>query len=169
MLVHGTIVFIKLMVNTYGAIVMGNGEYVSLQEKERQNKERIFGILKENPQGMTINQLAETSELARETVSKHLQALGYENEVYNHKFGNVQVIYSNHRAVKDKDTMKLSLGNRTIFMDRLENEFGEFVKISETRKTGENWEKKGSILMPYDNLKEFIEKLKEIKDRKIEN
>lgn len=147
---------------------MANGE-LSLQEREGQNKDRIFGILKKNPRGMTIHQLAKASELARETVAKHLQALEYENEVYSQKFGNVQVYYSNHRGVKDKDVISLKLGGRTIFVNRLENEFGEFVKISETRKAGETWEKKGSILVPFKDLKEFIKRLREIEEREVGN
>ncbi|MFA6550872.1 MAG: hypothetical protein WCT36_06005 [Candidatus Gracilibacteria bacterium] len=125
----------------------------------------ILGKLKENLRGMTISQLVEATGISRETITKHLLALGYENEVYTVKFGNAEVFCSNHRKVRDKDTVKVSLGNRTFFVNRLNNEFGDFIKIAETRKIGEKWETKGSILVPPEALKQFIEALKEIDER----
>lgn len=125
----------------------------------------VLGKLKENLRGMTISQLVESTGISRETITKHLLALGYENEVYTVRYGNAEVFCSNHRKVKDKDTIKVVLGNRTLFVNRLNNEFGDFIKISETRKKGEKWETKGSILVPPEGLKEFIEALKEIEER----
>jgi len=125
----------------------------------------ILNKLTENPRGMTIRQLVEATDLSRETVTRHLMALGYQNDVYTVKFGNVEVFCSNHRKVKDKDTVRVNCGNRTFFVNRLENEFGEFIKISETRKKGEKWETKGSILVPPESLKSFIHALKEIEER----
>jgi predicted transcriptional regulator len=125
----------------------------------------ILGKLKENLRGMTISQLVDATGISRETITKHLLALGYENEVYTVRYGNAEVFCSNHRKVRDKDTIKVSIGNRTIFVNRLENEFGEFIKVSETRKIGEKWETKGSILVPPEGLKEFINALKEIQER----
>lgn len=128
-------------------------------------KDAILGQLKENLRGMTISQLVERTGISRETITKHLQALEYQNEIYTVKYGNASVFCSNHRKVKDKDTIKVSLGNRTLFVNRLNNEFGDFIKISETRKKGDQWETKGSILIPPEGLKEFIEALKEIESR----
>ena len=128
-------------------------------------RDLILVKLKDNLRGMTISQLVESTNFSRETITKHLQALEYENEIYTVKYGNASVFCSNHRKVKDKDTIKVSLGSRTLFVNRLNNEFGDFIKISETRKKGEKWETKGSILVPPEGLKEFIEALKEIEAR----
>ncbi|MFN7990601.1 MAG: HTH domain-containing protein [Candidatus Micrarchaeia archaeon] len=128
-------------------------------------KDKILHLLKQNRRGMTIKQLGEDTGVSRETISKNLQALEYENEVYPVKFGNVQVYCSNHRKYKDRDVLKLNFGNRTIYINRLENEFGEFIKISETRKKEGNWKSMGSILVPPNDLQKLIDALKSIEER----
>jgi DNA-binding transcriptional ArsR family regulator len=125
----------------------------------------ILGKLKENLRGMTISQLVEATKISRETVTKHLLALGYENEVYTVKYGNAEVFCSNHRKVRDKDTIRVNMGSRTLFINRLNNEFGDFIKIAETRKVGEKWEPKGSVIIPPDALPDVIKALESIEKR----
>lgn len=150
---------------------MGEGEKaVQLQnlppsQKEETAKQHLLKILDENKRGLTITQISEISNFSRETISKHLKILEYENEIYNKKFGNVQVFYRNHRKFKDKDTIPIHLGNRTIFTNLLENEYGEFIKIAETRKIGDNWVQKGSIMIPFDKTSELIKALEAIEKR----
>jgi predicted transcriptional regulator len=140
-------------------------EVTAPQDKEAQNRQSIIQTLISNPRGLTINDVAGNCSLSRETAVKHLQALELQNEVYTKHFGNVQVFYSNHRKLKDKDVIKLNWGNRTIFINLLENEYGEFAKISETRKVGEKWETKGSVLIPKEKLDEFVLALKDTSKR----
>src|SRR3989344_4758453 len=121
---------------------MGNEEAaVQLQnlppsQKEEAAKVELLKILTTDPRGLTVAKICELSGFTRETVSKHLKLLEHENEIYSKKFGNVLVFYRNHRKFKDKDTIRLNLGNRTIFANLLENEYGEFIKLAETRKIG---------------------------------
>ena len=126
---------------------------------------KILQTLKGNPRGMTIKQIVDTTGFSRETVTRHLIELGYHNEVYTVRFGNADVYCSNHRKYRDKDVIRVDCGNRTLFINRLENDFGEFIKISETRKVGDEWVPKGSILVSPNHLSDFIEGLKKIKER----
>ena len=128
-------------------------------------KELILAKLRDNLRGMTVSQIVEATSFSRETITKYLQALEYENEIYTVKYGNARVFCSNHRKIRDKDSIKITLGNRTLFVNRLNNEFGDFIKISETRRRGEKWETKGSILIPPEGLSEFIRALNEIESR----
>lgn len=128
-------------------------------------KTKILETIRKNPRGMTIKQIGEGLELSRETVTKHVKSLEYENEVYTVRFGNAEVFCGNHRKYRDKDTIRLNFGSRTLFINRLENDFGEFIKISETRKKENKWEQKGSILVSPENLNDLIDALKEVEQR----
>lgn len=137
----------------------------SVNEIDSEKKLSILSKLKENPRGMTIKQISESLELSRETVAKHVLALEYENEIYTVKFGNAEVYITNHKQFRDMDRIPINLGNRTIFLNRLNNDFGQFILISETRKKGDGWEKKGSVLIPTDKVKAIIKALKDIDER----
>ena len=81
------------------------------------------------------------------------------------RFGNVDVCCSNHRKFPNRDTHKIDLGNRTIFINLLENEYGELIKISETRKKGDKWESKGSVIFNPSDLPKIIEALNKVLGR----
>lgn len=50
-------------------------------------RERIINILSENPQGLTILEIAKILEVNRITVSKYIYGLMSENMVYQRKIG----------------------------------------------------------------------------------
>lgn len=125
----------------------------------------ILSKLKENLRGFTIKQIVEATGFSRETVTRHIRALEYQNEVYLVRFGNVDVYCSNHRKFPDRDTQKIVLRGRTIFINRLENEYGELIKISETRKKGDKWEPKGSVIFNPSDLPKIIEALTKVLER----
>jgi len=137
----------------------------SYKLREENNKKCMLDVLNDNKRGLTIKDIADKTGFSRETISKHLQALEYENEIYTQKFGNVLVAYPNHKKVRDKDVLRIDAGSRAIFLNRLENEFGEYILISETRKTENGWEKKGSVLIPPDKVKELVAKLSDMEER----
>lgn len=132
---------------------------------DQRTEDKILTVLKGNPRGMTIKQLSEQLDVSRETVKKSILALEYQNEIYPVKFGNAEVYVLNHKKIRDMDRIKLNFDSRTIFLNRLKNDYGEFILISETRKKGEKWEKMGSVLIPPDRVKEFIKALKDMDER----
>ncbi len=134
-------------------------------EKEEQNKIKILNFIVKNPRGVTISDIKKSLNLSRETISKHLLGLLYENEIYEVKYGNTSVYLPNHKKVHDKDFQIISMPTRKIYVNLLENEFGEYIKISEVRKNKEEWIKMGSILIPLDKIREFRDKINEIMRR----
>lgn len=120
-------------------------------EREDKNRKIILEFLTGNPRGVTIADVKEKTGVSRETASRHLRALEYENQIYTKMFGNVQVFYLNHRPVRDKDRLPpIEKGNRRLYVNLLENEYGEYVTITEQRKMDNAWKTKGSIMLDVD-------------------
>lgn len=137
------------------------------QARESRNRELILETLKQNERGLTINDLAGKTKLTRDTIVRHVTSLAYQDEIYTMKYGNVSVYYPNHRQVRGLDRLTVECGpGRTIYLNMLRNQFGDFLNISELRNIGGQSEKMGSIILPPEYLKELITSLQQIAKRR---
>jgi len=137
-------------------------------KKEKVIREKVLDFLKKNPKGKTTTEIGKELKISRKTLEKHLQLLVFENEIYMKQYGPTRVYYPNHR-LHYLDFEKLNFGNKTIWFDVMENEYGKYLLIQEKRKDKEDWVTKGSIMIPVKESKEFAKKVyKIIHSRKFE-
>jgi len=127
-------------------------------EKEKEIHNGVLKYLQTNPQGKHISDIQKETGISRKTLEKHLSLLEHENEIYCKQFGPTRVYYPNHR-IHHIDFEVIKSKNRTIWTNVIENEYGLFLLIQEKRKISDEWVNKGSVLIPYENTKEFSEKL----------
>jgi len=127
-------------------------------EKEQEVRLKLLGYLKNNPKGKHISDIQKETGISRKTLEKHLSSLDYENEIYCKQFGPTRVFYPNHRF-HHIDFEVIKMKNRTIWANILENEYGLFILIRETRKIKDKWTTKGSVLIPIEKSEEFTHKL----------
>lgn len=136
-------------------------------EKEKLLREKVLEYLKKNPRGKTTTELNKELKISRKTIEKHLQLLVSENELYMKQFGPTRVYYPNKR-IHYLDFKKINLNNKTIWFDLMENEYGRYLLIQEKRKEGEEYFTKGSILVPLNKAKFFVNSLnKLLKENKL--
>ncbi len=133
-------------------------------EKSVKISSTIAATLKEQPNGLTINQIMELTKISRETVEKHLQDMLSSNEIYNKTFGQTRVYFPNNRPhyilFKSFNTSQ----GRTIWFDVLENEYGKYLRICEQRKTGDVSKRMGSIIIPLEKMSDFVKELEKLTD-----
>ncbi len=134
---------------------------ISPFKKERVIREKVLGYLKTNPRGKTTTELGKELNISRKTIEKHLQMLILENEAYMKQFGSTRVYYPNKR-LHYLDFKKIYLNNKTFWFDLMENEYGKYLVIQEKRKEGDEYFTKGSILIPLDKAKLFINSMNKL-------
>lgn len=130
-------------------------------EKEQEAHNRTLSFLKANPRGVHITDIAKETGISRKTLEKHLNTLEYENQIYCKHFGPTKVYYPN-RKVHHIDFEILKLKNRIIWADLCDNEFGIFLLLQEKKLINKVWVSKGSILIPIENTKEFLNKISKL-------
>ena len=134
-------------------------------QKEKFIREKVLAYLRNNPNGKSTTEIAKATNISRKTLEKHLQLLVFENEIYVKQFGPTRVYYPNHR-LHYLDFIKLNVGNRTYWFDVMKNEYGSYLVIQEKRKINEEYETKGSILIPINKINLFINALQKISKSK---
>lgn len=136
-------------------------------KKEKLIREKVLEYLKNNPRGKTTTELNKELKISRKTIEKHLQLLIFENEAYMKQFGPTRAYYPNKR-LHYIDFKKISLNNKTFWFDIMENEYGKYLLIQEKRKEDGEYSTKGSILIPINKAKLFINSLnKLLKENKL--
>ena len=136
-------------------------------KKEEQLRENVLDHLKKNPRGKTTTELNKELKISRKTIEKHLQLLVSENEIYMKQFGPTRVYYPNKR-IHYLDFKKINLNNKTIWFDLMENEYGKYLLIQEKREENKEFATRGSILIPLNKAKLFVNSLnKLLKENKL--
>jgi len=136
-------------------------------KREKVLREKVLSYLKKNPRGKTTTELNKELKISRKTIEKHLQLLASENEIYLKQFGPTRVYYPNKR-IHYLDFKKINLNNKTIWFDLMENEYGKYLLIQEKREESKEFVTKGSILIPLNKAKLFVNSLnKLLKENKI--
>jgi len=130
-------------------------------KKERLLRDKVLEYLKKNPRGKTTTELGKELKISRKTIEKHLQLLVFENESYMKQFGPTRVYYPNKR-LHYIDFKKINLNNKIFWFDIMENEYGKYLLIQEKRKENEEYSTKGSILIPLEKAKLFVNSLNKL-------
>jgi|TARA_B100000315_G_C14305650_1_gene463903 predicted transcriptional regulator len=134
---------------------------LSPDDKEFATKEKLLKFLVNNPKGLHITDIQKQTGISRKTLEKHLNILEYENEIYCKQFGPTKVYYPNNR-IHHNDFEVLKLKNRNIWSNIIENEYGTFLLIRETRLIKDKWLPKGSVLIPLEKGKQFISNIQKL-------
>ena len=134
---------------------------LSPDEKESAIKQKLIKFLVGNPKGLHITDIQKQTGISRKTLEKHLNMLEYENEIYCKQFGPTKVYYPNNR-IHHNDFEVLKLKKRNIWSNIIENEYGTFLLIRETRLVKDKWISKGSVLVPFNKSKEFIRNIQKL-------
>ncbi|MFH1275820.1 MAG: hypothetical protein ABIH82_01805 [Candidatus Woesearchaeota archaeon] len=121
----------------------------------------INDFIKSNPNGVMMSSLVKGTRFSRKAIEKHLQVLILENEIYMKQFGITKVYYPNQK-VKHLDFEKLSYGNKIIWFDILENEYGKYLLIQKKKKVDDVWVHEHSITLPLDKSRDFLKVLEKI-------
>ncbi len=130
-------------------------------KKEKIIHQEILNFLRKDPKGLTMTELVGGTKFSRKAIEKHLQVLILENEIYMKQFGVTKVYYPNHR-IQHFDFEKLSYGNKTVWFDVLENEYGKYLLIQKKKKSGDEWAHEHSITVPLEQGRNFLGSLKKI-------
>lgn len=129
--------------------------------KERRIHNRVLEFLKDNPRGLTMTELVKNTGFSRKAIEKHLQVLILENEIYMKKFGVTKVYYPS-RKIPHIDFERMDYGNRTIWFDILEGEFGRYLLIQKKKKMDKEWQHEHSITIPLEQTEKFSKVLNKI-------
>lgn len=135
------------------------GESPFLRESETHKK--IFLHLKSNPRGLSTQEIEEQTKISRKAVEKHLQMLLFENEIYMKQFGSTRVYYPNHRY-HHLDFKSFEVGKKKYYLDIIENNYGKSLLIQQKIKDNDGWAIKGSVFIPLEATKDFVDSLKEV-------
>jgi len=130
-------------------------------KKEKILHKEINEFLRNNPKGLTMTQVVRGTKFSRKAIETHLRMLILENEIYMKQFGVTKVYYPNNR-VHHFDFEKLDYGNRTIWFDILENEFGRYLLVQKKKKIENEWVHEHSITIPLEEGGRFLKVLGKI-------
>ena len=130
-------------------------------EKEKILHKEILDFLVKNPKGLTMTQIVRGTKFSRKAIETHLRMLILENEIYMKQFGVTKVYFPNNK-IQHLDFEKFSYGNRTIWFDVLENEFGKYLLIQKKKKVDDSGAHEHSITIPLEQSEEFLKVLGKI-------
>ena len=133
----------------------------SPRQKEMRIHAAVLEFVKNNANGCTMTNLVRGTKFSRKAIEKHLQILILENEIYMKQFGVTKVYYPN-RKIQHLDSEKLTYGNRTIWFDILENEYGRYLLIQKKKKTGNKWAHEHSLTIPLERSNQFMRSLQKV-------
>ena len=63
-------------------------------------KEKIFSVIKENPDGLTIQEIAKKAKVSRITASIYVHELLGEGKVYEKRIGVYRIIFPKEKAIE---------------------------------------------------------------------
>ena len=77
--------------------------------KKKEPKNLILGLLKDHPEGLTIQRLAKLTDMSRITVTKYIHELIGEGRILERKIGVARLMFSKERfleVVREEDIIK---------------------------------------------------------------
>jgi len=130
-------------------------------KKEKIIHADVLEVVKKNPKGLTMTELVKASGFSRKAIEKHLQILVLENEINMKQFGVTKVYYPSQK-VPHIDFEKMDYGNRTIWFDILEGDFGLYLLIQKKKKMGNEYMHEHSMTIPIEQVEKFSHVLNKI-------
>lgn len=101
------------------------------KDKDQCIQKLILQILELNSQGVTISELAEQTDIHRNTLASHMKTLVATREAYAINRGKISIYYRNGKVVHARSTEHKFPNDRFYRFYRLENEQGKFIYIQE--------------------------------------
>ena len=107
-------------------------ELRSLRPKDKDEciQKLLLQILELNSQGVTIPELADQTEIYRNTLASHMKTLVATREAYETKRGKLSVFYKNGKVVHARST-ECKFNDRFYRFFRLKNAQGKFIYVQE--------------------------------------
>ena len=130
-------------------------------KKEKILHNSIQEFIQKNPKGLTMTELVKGTNFSRKAIEKHLQVLILENEIYMKQFGVTKVYYPSQK-IPHLDFERMDYGNRTMWFDILEGEFGLYLLIQKKKKVENEWLHEHSITIPIEQGERFLKVLTKI-------
>jgi DNA-binding transcriptional ArsR family regulator len=120
----------------------------------------ILEILRLNPQGATISEITNATELNRITITKHLNRLVAIREAYKIERGAVSIYYKNGKIVHARNLEHSFANDKRYSFFRLINDEERLVYIQEKETNSYGTVKvKGGIIIKDEDFFEFMKEL----------
>ena len=131
------------------------------KEKEEYMKNLLKKILELNPDGVTISQIKEATDLTYSTVWHHFEVLNCVAECRKISRGNIDVYYPMGKVSHLNDYDK---GNVKYTINKVENSDGEFVCIHEKRQNRlGNYNICKGMTIPFELIDDVVKTLNKVK------
>ena len=136
-----------------------------------QKEEYIHNILKEilriNPLGVTVSQIAKSTYFGRSTIWHHIELLAAKGECLRLERGDTDVYHSNEveKPLKELNVKGGKLGSYYTF-DLVKNTYGEYIRIQRRRESRTEASRiRQGIIIPYTSFDDFLNALNKIKEQ----
>ncbi len=137
-------------------------EVLSMSPKDRDKymEHVTLEILRLNPEGATIPEIAEATKLNRNTITKHLNRLVAIREAYRIERGSVSIYYKNGKVVHARTVEHSFANDKRYSFFRLHNDEERSVYIQEKETNSFGTVKvKGGIIVKDEDFLEFMKEL----------
>jgi hypothetical protein len=127
----------------------------------------IQNVLEKNKQGMTPQDMAESTGLDERTVRKHLEFLSAVREAYKKDYSpRLTVYFPNGRLMHPIREVTTPIGDSHYSFKEVENTFGEFIYIQEKKRDPITSSMKllGGIMIPKEAAGQFVSFLEKFID-----
>ena len=137
---------------------------MSPQDQEVYIEQKVKDIVKLNPNGICIPDIAENTPFSRQTIIKHLERMVSSREAYKIRRRNFTTYYPNGRVVHPEYQEKIETGPGHAFRGTfLNNNYGEFVYIEDINNNSISG---GSILISMELVDDFKDLINRLSKRK---
>ncbi len=147
------------------AQVLSIEEIANLPPEKRKDYGRlaVHEFLRNHPEGVVVDQVAESIGLGRKTVYSHLEVLCALRKAYRREWGPRRIVYYPMDAQADaRPDSTIDVDGRLFTFQEVENQFGKFLYLQERSKDLSGAvTTKGGILVPRRGVREVAKKLGE--------
>lgn len=133
---------------------------MSPKDRDKYMEYVILEMLKLNPRGATISEIADVTGFYRDTIAKHLNRLTAIRESYKIERGAVSIYYKNGKITHAKTVEHSFKNDKRFTFFRLENEEEKSIYIQEKETNSLGTVKvKGGIVVRDEDFFEFMKEL----------
>ena len=73
----------------------------NMRKSSEETKEKIYKVIKENPEGLTINEVAKLAGVSRITASIYIHELLGEGKIHQRKIGAYRILFPKERVIEE--------------------------------------------------------------------
>lgn len=133
---------------------------LSGDDKNKFIRHILIELLKDNPNGITANQLEMFLPFDVKTIRKHLEYLTAIRESYSIQIGRTYVYYPNGKLARFANFEDIEIGSKYYSFFDIKNQYGNFVYLQEKEKDVYNTFKvTGGLLVEKEKVADFISRL----------